>query len=69
MSRPVLQLKWVTQPDKRDKPGKESHVMEMMGTTQHASAYALTAPEAEETDPVMDCEFLGSAAKFAPGVS
>lgn len=30
--------------------------MESLGKGDHASAYALTAPEADETDPVMDCE-------------
>eukprot|EP00903_Cladosiphon_okamuranus_P014094 g13100.t1 len=48
------ELRWVTHPDAPDKVGGEAHVMEIMGGDGHDGAYALTAPEADETDPVMD---------------
>lgn len=43
--------------------------MEMMGRKDHAGAYALTAPDAEETDPVMDCEFVFAARLPGQGLS
>lgn len=53
-------MRFVTHPEKQDHPGAEAHVMEAEKfETLDARTYSMTAPEATEETPVVDCEFRG----------
>lgn len=55
------QLRWVTRvksSGKQIKPGQEGRALQIKTLEEFASKYPLTAPEAAETEPVVDCEFV-----------